>query len=196
MRARRRSASRRSPARGCCDRRSRPGCRRRRRRSRSDRPAPVRRTCRARRRPRAARRRSAGPTAATRVKPSSSARRSTSANRSRCRGAMTSSAPGAIERMRANARSTAESSGLHGAAGHEHHARRRHAEIAQHEFARPAVRDRHGRLQRIELEAAGDRDARRVGAKIDDAGAPTRRSACRSGRCRPAPCRNSGRTSR
>ena len=38
---------------------------------------------------------------------------------------------------------------------------------AQHALARPAVRRRRRQLERIELQAAGDRDVRRVGAEVD-----------------------------
>ena len=43
------------------------------------------------------------------------------------------------------------------------------AEESQHALARLAVRRGRGQLERIELEAAGDADARLVRAEIDDA---------------------------
>ena len=52
---------------------------------------------------------------------------------------------------------------LERAAGDEHRAIRRHAEEAQHPLAAAARRRDH--FERVELQAAGDRDARRIGAK-------------------------------
>jgi hypothetical protein len=58
------------------------------------------------------------------------------------------------------------------AAGDDHRAVRRELEEAQDALARPAVRGRRGQLERVELQAAGDRHPGRVGAEI---GQPPRR---------------------
>ncbi len=58
---------------------------------------------------------------------------------------------------------------LHGAAGDQHRPGRREAEIAQDAFARPRRRGGSARLQRVELEAAGDDDAIGGGADLDEA---------------------------
>ena len=118
--------------------------------------------------------------------PASRARRSTSPNRSGWRGARIEQRAG---RRRLDARERAQHGRLlavHRAAGDDHRPVRRDAEEPQHALARLAVRDAARQLERIELQAAGDRHARRIGAEIDRAGAPTPRSACRSGRRRRA----------
>ena len=99
--------------------------------------------------------------------PASRARRSTSPNRSGCRGARIASAPGDAglhARERAQHRAFLAA---HRAARDDDLPRRRHAEEPQHPLARLAVRGRGRQLQRIELQAAGHRDARRIGAEID-----------------------------
>ena len=101
------------------------------------------------------------------TKPASRASRSTSPKRSGWRGARISSAPGVVALMRANAPQHRRLLAAHRAAGDDHRAVRRHAEEPQHALARLAVRRRRRQLERIELQAAGDRDARRIGAEID-----------------------------
>ena len=87
--------------------------------------------------------------------PSSRASRSTSANRSGCRGAMTSSAPGAIGRMRANARSTRAPRRCIVLPGHRPR-RGRRARGRSAARGRAAGRaSRRRQPQRVELQAAG-----------------------------------------
>jgi hypothetical protein len=52
-----------------------------------------------------------------------------------------------------------------GAAGDEDQPRRRHPEVSQHRVNRDGVR--RGSIERVELQAPGDGDACRVGAKVD-----------------------------
>ena len=59
---------------------------------------------------------------------------------------------------------------LERAAGHEHGPVRRHAEESQHALAPAAAPGRRGHhVERVELQAAGDGDARRIGAERDEA---------------------------
>jgi hypothetical protein len=57
----------------------------------------------------------------------------------------------------------------HRAAGDEHRAVRREPEETQDPFTRLAVRRGRSHFERVELQAAGDGDARRIGAEIDQA---------------------------
>ena len=166
VRAERRSACRSAPARGCCGRRPARGCRRRTPPWRSDRAAPARRWCRAPPRRRAARRRSAARVRRTVASPSCRHRRSTSAKRSGWRAAM-------IEQRVLPARRRAQPVeradhrlllAAQRAAGDEHRPVR--ATMRKKRSTRSGPRPAYGRRsERVELEAAGDDDPRRVGAE-------------------------------
>ena len=145
----------------------RPGCRRRRRRSRSGRAAPARRSCRGRPRRRAARRRPASSVRRTTRRPSARASASASSKRSGLRGAITSSAVGCARRTAANAASTGASSPFSVlAAMNTGRAGGRGNSAAR---GRRRGRRRRPALERVELQAAGDDHARRIGADVDDA---------------------------
>ena len=138
-------------------------------RGRPGRAAPARRSCRARRRRRAARRRWSAPCGAPSSNPSSRASCSTSPKRSGWRGAMTSSAVGAPARIALERLQHGEFLARHRGAGHDHRAVRRARGRSGARGSRAIGAGRGARrLERVELQVAGDLDAGRVGAEVDE----------------------------